>query len=74
MDSTALEAYASLQSPPDELHRPDGIHKKKRKRQHLQEALDIEMSDFSLLSLGASHGGEICGHPQITLKPSLRRR
>jgi hypothetical protein len=24
MDPTALEAYASLQLPPDELHRPDG--------------------------------------------------
>jgi hypothetical protein len=33
IDPTALEAYASLQFPPDELHRPDGnVLKKKKKK------------------------------------------
>jgi hypothetical protein len=32
MNPTALEAYASLQFPPDELHGPDCNYQKKKKR------------------------------------------
>jgi hypothetical protein len=51
MDPTALEAYASLQFPPDELHRPDGNFKKKKVKYYLVLASLLGLSKCTTLRL-----------------------